>query len=557
MEQGLERNNIEWIQDTQLSEGQSSFSYVYLEVVSKHFSKSEERPILYDNGSLFVHTDKPVYTPQQHVQHPGSSGKDLVSEDSSPDNRAISSIDRIPYLHDKVYNISFIPISDRQHELKFQDLAQGVILQSTDYLEQKIREQGLASYVIAAPKVIHVGASENVVIQAHGYTEAFDLGRHEQCNDEDEECARLSYRIGFYPSWEIAKCCSWARASLGFVTVLNDSCSPCSEMNPIVISALQMIQDKHLSEGQSSFSYVYLEVVSKHFSKSEKRPILYDNGSLFVHTDKPVYTPQQHDTGDGRSRLNIEKTLPPTEQHTLTSKNTYLVRESFDGREFSLEILDSKDTCINIVSASTYNHPVVKKCCYDGARPSAYETCEQRAERVKKTGPRCVQAFIHCCTIATQIRAKDTFKYFILAIPPGSAVAKLRLEPLQRAQAAAEEGLMTSRAGSKQLSGGERGFYNQRGMPDVGVQEGEYPNRLDPKNPVYAEETSPSVIVNGFSERLRASHIQRIRPHSENLVGSRARSVAVQLPLILHLAMDGDTDGDPHWSTGLSPPRSK
>ena len=25
----------------------------------------------------------------------------------------------------------------------------------------------------------------------------------------------------------------------------------------------------------------------------------------------------------------------------------------------------------------------------------------------------------------------------------------------------------------------------------------------------------------------------------------------------LHLMMDDDTDGDPHWSTGLSPPRSK
>ncbi|KAK7815028.1 hypothetical protein U0070_024371 [Myodes glareolus] len=49
------------------------------------------------------------------------------------------------------------------------------------------------------------------------------------------------------------------------------------------------------------------------------------------------------------------------------------------------------------------------------------------------------------------------------------------------------------------------------------VQEGECPDRLDPQNPVYAEETSPSVIVNGFSERLRASHNQRIRPHSENL----------------------------------------
>ncbi|KAK7813335.1 hypothetical protein U0070_015532 [Myodes glareolus] len=63
------------------------------------------------------------------------------------------------------------------------------------------------------------------------------------------------------------------------------------------------------------------------------------------------------------------------------------------------------------------------------------------------------------------------------------------------------------------------------------VQEGECPDRLDPQNPVYAEETSPSAIVNGFSERLRVSHIQRIRPHSENLVGLRPRSVPVQLAL--------------------------
>ncbi|KAK7795621.1 hypothetical protein U0070_022603 [Myodes glareolus] len=89
------------------------------------------------------------------------------------------------------------------------------------------------------------------------------------------------------------------------------------------------------------------------------------------------------------------------------------------------------------------------------------------------------------------------------------------------------------------------------------VQEGEHPNRLDPKNPVYAEETSPSVIVNGFSERLQASHIQKIRPHSENLVGSHARSVTVHLALIPHLALDDDTDGGPRWSTELSPPRSK
>ncbi|KAK7799982.1 hypothetical protein U0070_003128 [Myodes glareolus] len=67
------------------------------------------------------------------------------------------------------------------------------------------------------------------------------------------------------------------------------------------------------------------------------------------------------------------------------------------------------------------------------------------------------------------------------------------------------------------------------------VQEGEHPNRLEPKNPVYAEETSPSVIVNGFSERLQASHIQKIRPHSENLVGSHARSVTVHLALFIYM----------------------
>ncbi|KAK7806928.1 hypothetical protein U0070_026071 [Myodes glareolus] len=50
------------------------------------------------------------------------------------------------------------------------------------------------------------------------------------------------------------------------------------------------------------------------------------------------------------------------------------------------------------------------------------------------------------------------------------------------------------------------------------VQEGECPNRLNPQNPLYVEETGPSVIVNGFSERLRVSHSQRIRPNSESLI---------------------------------------
>ncbi|KAK7813016.1 hypothetical protein U0070_021775 [Myodes glareolus] len=55
------------------------------------------------------------------------------------------------------------------------------------------------------------------------------------------------------------------------------------------------------------------------------------------------------------------------------------------------------------------------------------------------------------------------------------------------------------------------------------VQKGEYPNRPDPQSPVYAEETSPSVIVNGFSERLRASHIQRI--WLDHVRGEKSRSM--------------------------------
>ncbi|XP_052580573.1 complement C5a anaphylatoxin-like [Peromyscus californicus insignis] len=66
--------------------------------------------------------------------------------------------------------------------------------------------------------------------------------------------------------------------------------------------------------------------------------------------------------------------------------------------------------------ASTYKHPVLKKCCYDGAMYNYHETCEQRAARVK-IGPRCISAFTHCCAMADQIRKDSSFKRIALAIP--------------------------------------------------------------------------------------------------------------------------------------------
>ncbi|XP_047379624.1 complement C5-like isoform X2 [Sciurus carolinensis] len=117
-------------------------------------------------------------------------------------------------------------------------------------------------YVISAPKVFHVGASENIVIQAYGYTEAFEA----------------TVSIKSYPDKKIIY-------SLGYVILYPE--------NKFQNSAVLMIQPKQLPGGLDSVSHVYLEVVSKHFSKSKKMPISYDNGYLFIHTDKPVYTPHQ------------------------------------------------------------------------------------------------------------------------------------------------------------------------------------------------------------------------------------------------------------------------
>ncbi|KAM5298508.1 complement C5 [Ctenodactylus gundi] len=118
------------------------------------------------------------------------------------------------------------------------------------------------TYVISAPKVFRVGASENIVIQVYGYTEAFE--------------ATIS--IKSYPDKKFSY-------SSGYVNL--------SPENKFQNSAFLTIQPKQLSGGQNPVSYVYLEVVSKHFSKSKKVPITDDNGFLFVHTDKPVYTPHQ------------------------------------------------------------------------------------------------------------------------------------------------------------------------------------------------------------------------------------------------------------------------
>ncbi|XP_035302988.1 complement C5-like isoform X2 [Cricetulus griseus] len=314
------------------------------------------------------------------------------------------------------------------------------------------------SYVISAPKVFQVGTSKKVVIQAHGYPEAFDV----------------TISIRSYPDKNTTY-------SSGYVNL--------SPENKFQNSTMLTVQAKQLSEGQSSFSYVYLEVMSKHFSKSEKMPVIHDNGSLFIHTDKPVYTPQEPvkvgvysldddlepvtrgtvltfidpegsevDTIQGNNHTAIVSfpdfkipsnpkygrwTIKAKYREDATTNGTthfdikehdkaykitlmpisdlqHQVANQGEAQGVTLQPADYLQQKIN-ERASTYKHQVPKKCCYDGAVLKKYETCEQRAERVK-IGPLCVRAFISCCTLAKQIRTKhNTFKdSYIASVPSGA-----------------------------------------------------------------------------------------------------------------------------------------
>ncbi|ERE71170.1 complement C5 [Cricetulus griseus] len=355
------------VQAKQLSEGQSSFSYVYLEVMSKHFSKSEKIPIIHDNGSLFIHTDKPVYTPQESVKvgvysldddlEPVTRGTVLTFID--PEGSEVDTIQgnnhtaivsfpdfKIPSNpkygrwtikakyredattngtthfdikeHDKAYKITLMPISDLQHQVANQGEAQGVTLQPADYLQQKINERA-STYKHQVPKkCCYDGAV---------------LKKYETCEQRAERV-----KIGLLCVRAFISCCTLA--------------------NEI--------------RANDTFKHIH---VSKHHYKAYKITLM------------PISDLQHQVANQGEAQ---GVTLQPAD---------YL-QQKINER------------------ASTYKHQVPKKCCYDGAVLKKYETCEQRAERVK-IGPLCVRAFISCCTLAKQIRTKhNTFKDSYIASVP-------------------------------------------------------------------------------------------------------------------------------------------
>uniref|UniRef100_A0A663F1Q6 Complement C5 n=1 Tax=Aquila chrysaetos chrysaetos TaxID=223781 RepID=A0A663F1Q6_AQUCH len=118
------------------------------------------------------------------------------------------------------------------------------------------------TYVLTAPKIFRVGASEKVVVQAFDYEKEF----------------AVNIAIRSFPD-------KLAVYSSGHISL-----TPANKFQDAVTLTLQPTD---LPRTDNSVKYVYLEAVSPHFTRLKKIPVSYENGFLFIHTDKPVYTPDQ------------------------------------------------------------------------------------------------------------------------------------------------------------------------------------------------------------------------------------------------------------------------
>uniref|UniRef100_A0A8C0HNS8 Complement C5 n=1 Tax=Buteo japonicus TaxID=224669 RepID=A0A8C0HNS8_9AVES len=138
-------------------------------------------------------------------------------------------------------------------------------------------------YVLTAPKIFRVGASEKVVVQAFDYEKEF----------------AVNIAIRSFPD----KLAVYSSGRISLTTA-----------NKFQDAVTLTLQPTDLSRTDNSVKYVYLEAVSPHFTRLKKIPVSYENGFLFIHTDKPIYTPDQ----SVKVRVySLNEELQPARQETV------------------------------------------------------------------------------------------------------------------------------------------------------------------------------------------------------------------------------------------------
>ncbi|KFP32463.1 Complement C5, partial [Colius striatus] len=170
------------------------------------------------------------------------------------------------------------------------------------------------TYILTAPKIFRAGASEKVVVQAFGYKKEFPVN-----------IAIKSFpdKLAVYSSGQI-------------------SLTPANKFQDSVTLRLQPAD---LPRAESSDTYVYLEAVSPHFTRFKKIPVSFENGFLFIHTDKPVYTPDQ----SVKVRVySLNEELRPAQRETVL---TFV-----DPEGVKVDILEEEDF-IGIVSFPDFKIP--------------------------------------------------------------------------------------------------------------------------------------------------------------------------------------------------------
>ncbi|KAG8141757.1 hypothetical protein E2320_006443 [Naja naja] len=109
-----------------------------------------------------------------------------------------------------------------------------------------------------------VKTSEQVVIQAYGYTQEF----------------LVTISIKSYPD----KITTYAFGTIQLTAANHFQGSVALTVQP---------KDLRTNDPQKRVESIYLEAMSPHFTRQKKMLLTYDNGFLFIQTDKPIYTPDQ------------------------------------------------------------------------------------------------------------------------------------------------------------------------------------------------------------------------------------------------------------------------